>query len=531
MQVLFYGHACLKLVASDGAVIMDPWFSREGAFFRGWFQFPENWPLLDAAFEGVSDVCVSHNHADHLDDSTLSLALERNPALRVHIPRYQSDFLLKRVARLLPAHRGRFVEHAPWEPFSAGGASVFFVPEKSPGSVDSAIVASAGGRTLVNLNDSRLSSDQLLEIKGRMGAVDSLALQCSGASEYPVCYSYLPEEMRRRALKKRREKFELSIGLIDLLEPRRVLFFAGPPAFLDPAFSHLNARAEDSVFPDMLDILHEMQGRRPDIAERALFLLPGDAFDDAFLWPKTDLASERAAPYARKDEYLAAYARRRADLGPFDDGEPPAEKLALAHFDRMARLSPYLSASIGGEIVFVVRGRTRQDAYTVDFAARSAYAGRGKTPLYVLEFPASEFAAVLDGSRTWDDVFLSLRMRFDERTDRFVMHFKTVLRYMDPALFSTLEDYERRLHGEEHAVDMIDVTCGASSFRIQRACPHAGNDLERHGRADPDGTITCLAHRFRFDMKTGECLNARGYRLKVEPLAASQTPRKTPASP
>ena len=105
-------------------------------------------------------------------------------------------------------------------------------------------------------------------------------------------------------------------------------------------------------------------------------------------------------------------------------------------------------------------------------------------------------------------------MTFDERTDAFVAHFKPLLRYMDAELFRELEHYERRLDGEE---ETIDVMFGGETFRVQRRCPHAGTDLEYHGRVNDDGTITCLAHRFRFDLRSGECKNARGYRLKVEP--------------
>lgn len=519
MSVVFYGHACLKALSGNGAVLMDPWLSREGAFFGTWFQFPENAHLLEEALAGVTDICVSHNHADHFDPAALRRAC-RDERVRLHIPRYQTDWFLKRIARLVPELRARFVEHAAWERFQAGSCEIFFVPEEAPGAVDSAIVVRAEGKTLVNLNDSRLSTDQLKRIAAESGPIEWLALQCSGASEYPVCYTYAADDMKARRARKRREKFELCRQIIDLIAPRRVLLFAGPPALLQPEHAPL-LTADDSVFPDALAALRDLERARPDIAAKSYLLNAGEPLEDRFLWPSADLAAERLAPYARKDEYLRSYRERRAAELAFDPGALPPEDKVLAHFARMARLSPYVSRSIGGEVEFRVAGRDGTRAYAADFVAQEARAGAAKDPLYVLTVPASIFAEILTGAATWDDAFLSLRMTFEERTDRFILHLKTLLRYMDPSLLAAVETYEKHLSGEDRDMPMIEVECAGRRYRIQRACPHAGTDLEHQGRVSPDGTIVCLAHRFRFDLATGECLNARGYRLKTEPAGES----------
>ncbi|MGH9990069.1 MAG: MBL fold metallo-hydrolase, partial [Nitrososphaera sp.] len=91
MRATFYGHVCLKVASAKGAIVlMDPWFSRHGAFFGSWFQFPENTPLLEEALEGVNDICVSHNHFDHFDPLVLLSGLAKNPALKLHIARFQT---------------------------------------------------------------------------------------------------------------------------------------------------------------------------------------------------------------------------------------------------------------------------------------------------------------------------------------------------------------------------------------------------------------------------------------------------------
>jgi UDP-MurNAc hydroxylase len=518
MRTIFFGHACLKLQGDAGSVLIDPWFSREGAFYRSWFQYPENAPLLDDALEGTRAICVSHHHGDHLDPGVLALACARDEALRVHIPRYPTGWLQGRLARVAAPILDRFVEHGPWEPFAAGGASMFFVPEEPPGTLDAAIVARGGGQSVVNLNDSNLSADQLRRIRAELGRVDILALQCSGASEFPVCYDYPAGTRLALARRKRADRLALCRETIELLGPERVLFFAGPPAFLDPELAALDLPGDASVFPDQLDVLRHFEAAHPDIARRAYLVVPGEALADDLLFERADLSQARLEPYTRKAEHLRAYAARRADLPVLDLGTAPGPAELADYFSRMATLSSYMSGRIGGPVTFVAREASgREVAYTVDFAAGCARPGRDDGALYVLTTPAACLHDLIAGRATWDDVFLSLRMRFEERTDRFILHLKTLLRYMDPAVFSALEAYE--LAAPAGVDDTFELDTPRGRYRVQRRCPHAGTDLESHGSVDSEGGLTCLAHRFCFDLDSGECRNVRGYRLRTERVA------------
>lgn len=515
MRIVFYGHACLGLESSTGGALVDPWFSREGAFYGAWFQFPENAPLRDQALAGATSICVSHNHADHLDPAVLARACASDPDLSIHVPRYPTRWFAERIARVAPSIRHRFVEHAPWERFDAGGLSLFFVPDADPSAVDAAVVAVADGQCVVDLNDSHLSTEQLERIRAAAGRIDVLALQCSGASEYPVCYDVSLERRRALARRKRADKLAHCREVIQLLDPERVLLCAGPPVFLDPTLAALDLPGEDSVFPDQLDVLRQIERSDPAIAGRSYLAVPGEVLSDDLLFASADLAAPRLAPYADKQAYLRAYAARRADLPRFDWGTAPEAPACLRYFARMASLSRAMSDAIGGAVTFAAREASGAEvAYTVDFAARRARPGRDDAALYVLTFPASCLHDLMTGRSTWDDVFLSLRMRFEERTPRFVVQLKTLLRYMDPALFEAVQVHERALASER--VDTFDVEVPGARYRVQRRCPHAGADLASQGRLDPDGTITCLAHRFCYDLASGECQSARGYRLRTE---------------
>ncbi|WP_457030624.1 MBL fold metallo-hydrolase [Kitasatospora sp. P5_F3] len=76
MRLIKYGHACVRLETDGRVLVIDP----------GTFSEAE-------ALDSVSDVLVTHEHADHIDIAKLVAAREQNPALRVHLPRQAAEQL------------------------------------------------------------------------------------------------------------------------------------------------------------------------------------------------------------------------------------------------------------------------------------------------------------------------------------------------------------------------------------------------------------------------------------------------------
>ena len=46
MRVTALGHAGLKVETARATILVDPWFSPEGAFQGSWFQYPDNAHLM-----------------------------------------------------------------------------------------------------------------------------------------------------------------------------------------------------------------------------------------------------------------------------------------------------------------------------------------------------------------------------------------------------------------------------------------------------------------------------------------------------
>src|SRR5688500_1782359 len=155
MRVTGLGHAGLRVDVNGSTILMDPWFGPEGAFQASWFPFPDNSALLgDSTLFKPDAVVISHEHLDHLDP----WFIRRLPStVPIVVPRYPSPALRTKLAA---TGERPVIEVPEWEEFEvAPGVRLFFVSEP-PMNHDSAIVVMAGGRTLLNLNDARLRSEE-----------------------------------------------------------------------------------------------------------------------------------------------------------------------------------------------------------------------------------------------------------------------------------------------------------------------------------------------------------------------------------
>ena len=67
MRLTKFGHSCLLVEEGGARVLLDP-----GTFSEGF-----------ETLEGLTAVCLTHQHVDHLDRERVRLLLDRNPGVRV----------------------------------------------------------------------------------------------------------------------------------------------------------------------------------------------------------------------------------------------------------------------------------------------------------------------------------------------------------------------------------------------------------------------------------------------------------------
>src|SRR5215475_3197068 len=103
MQLIKYTHAAVRLVDGDRDVLIDPGVWAE-----------------DAAFSNVTDVLVTHEHADHIDLDRLVAARDTRPDLRVFLPAPVAAQITERTPSFEPALH----VVAPGDTFTAAGYRV-----------------------------------------------------------------------------------------------------------------------------------------------------------------------------------------------------------------------------------------------------------------------------------------------------------------------------------------------------------------------------------------------------------------------
>ena len=79
MKIEFLGHAGICIKTNNSKIVMDGWFTKNGAFDGAWYQFPENHDYMKHDWSDITAAIVSHEHMDHLDPEFLSILPENVP--------------------------------------------------------------------------------------------------------------------------------------------------------------------------------------------------------------------------------------------------------------------------------------------------------------------------------------------------------------------------------------------------------------------------------------------------------------------
>jgi UDP-MurNAc hydroxylase len=518
MNVTSLGHAGLKVEAADATVLIDPWFCPEGAFLASWFQYPANQHLLKPSLLEPTAILISHEHLDHLDPWFLAQVSDQIPIL---IPRYPSPILRQKIAA---TGAKTIIEVLPWQVVELTPELwCFFVPEESPMNHDAAIVIGTNGigakdQTLLNLNDARLSPSQLRSIRAKVGGtIDLLTLQGAGASWYPICYDYPPEQRQALSHRKRMAKFNYMARIINILEPTTVMPFAGPPCFLDPELAPFNTEMEAGIFPDLAQVSDWLLAQG---FKNTVILLPGDSWQ---LTTQTKQPDPHWTDFCFRDRptYLQQYAQQRADqIAAVIERYPQPQTYLWPSFQRyfqhLLTLSPYFNQKINLRVGFDIRG-AGGGQWAVDF--------RSDTPgvfeqfsdcQYHYQFDARWLPPLLSGTLPWEDFFLSLRFRASRCPDVYNDHLLGLLKFAHAEALQAVETYENTMVSAEQMVIHLD----GQNYQVQRRCPHAGVDLLEAGEVLPGGILRCLGHHYEFDLNTGKCLNGNCPALVVQPIGS-----------
>ncbi len=499
MRVEFLGHAGLLLESESTRLLMDPWFSKEGAFDASWFQLPANHHLATRDWSRLDGVIVSHEHMDHLDPTFLRALPE---ALPIYVTQYEGTTILPRKIQRTVGRRPTVLRSG--REHRIGDFEIRTWTELSPMNQDSVWVFKQGGRSVVHTVDSRITQEQIDEILAWIGsAPDLLLVQGAGASWYPLAYqNYDDATKQTRGLKKREQKLSYAAWMAHQMKPKTLVVCAGPVAFLDDELRYAN---DDPSFPTPAESRTWIQ--QNGYAGRIEAPLPGDFIDLETEVLTPDAAMHATFAWEDTARYLETYAaemrsyveavRRRAD----ETVIPDLDAAVRAHFERMLSLSPYFNSRIWMTVCFDIEGPDG-GAWLVDFGAepRVRKSTGSDSFQYRYRFHSRWLKRILAGKVPWEDFLLSLRFSAHRDPDVYNDHLLGLMKFNDAPSLQAVERWERRENDE-----VIVVTSGEGvKYEIAKYCPHAGASMEKapiSGR-----TITCLNHHYVFDLDTGRCL-------------------------
>jgi len=507
------GHAGILVESDSGSILCDPWFLP--AFFGSWFVFPRNDrldPELIDKIEHPDFLYITHLHGDHFDRPWLMDHVSRSAT--VLVPGYPTHELERELQALgfTEIVRTRDGE----EHTLAGDLRVAIHVETSitdgPGGDSAMVISDATGR-IVNQNDCRTSDLGALRAHG---PVDLHWLQYSGAIWYPMVYDEPPDRMRELVDAKVDSQLTRAMRYVESVGARAVVPSAGPPAFLDPELYGFNVIRGDemSIFPDQRSFL----GLLAEQGRHGILAIPGTAIDITsdevtVTHPMPEDEVERI--FLRKDEYLREY---QADWLPWIDKakqewhEPTPDLVATLRewWEPLLEMAPTLRAAVGGNCLV----RAGDEHILIDFAAGTVRTHAGESFSFSFDIPR-ELVETVAAQRAvdWSNaLFLSCRFRAwrEGQYNEFLYNFFKSLsaERMRRAEAETL----RKLDPDRDGIAGEEIRLG--DYICQRTCPHRQADLMVFGEIEGD-ELVCTLHGWRFDLESGECLNADGHRLRI----------------
>jgi UDP-MurNAc hydroxylase len=172
------GHACMLLEFNGRRLLVDPWVIGS-SYWRSWWHYPKPVKVTPDLFN-VDAIYITHGHFDHFHYPSL----RKFPrSTKVVLARFVTD---KMRSGLESIGFTNIVETRHGAPHMLNGGMILYSYQH--GFDDSAVVLEAGGRTILNLNDSHVTGLALRKILQRHSRIDFLLRSHAPAQGYPICY-------------------------------------------------------------------------------------------------------------------------------------------------------------------------------------------------------------------------------------------------------------------------------------------------------------------------------------------------------
>lgn len=268
MKVTFVGHASILVEAGGVNILSDPWWMGS-CFGTQWWPYPK--PATEAIdLDALDYIYISHGHADHLHNGTLS----RLPRSAVCLVSSELD-----LAGALEDLGFEVIEIAPKTNFTLNDRVTIEITPTVGG--DSFSVIGEDERSCINLNDALHAAPRDVQtkmvdyLKVKYGQADYVFCGFGIASHFPICIE-APGRDRERTAAERQKHFNRQWAYImQELAPKFAFPFAADVIFLDHRVRWANTAVHNGERP-----VEVLAGSSAASETTAVDIAPGFAIDD-----------------------------------------------------------------------------------------------------------------------------------------------------------------------------------------------------------------------------------------------------------
>ena len=476
----FWGHNCFSVVSDKTLLLIDPWFSKSGAFFGSWFQYPKNHHLQGEVLGMLEEfedsfIFISHEHQDHYDKEFLRNVKKNTTII---IPSYK-DKSFKQDCESLDL---QVIEIEDTEKFSLG-KDFWVKPYTSHIGInhDSAILITTNNFNFFNQNDCKIF-DRLDEIDE---VIDYYSVQFSGATWHPSNFILSNEIKKGISNKKIKNKLSSVLRGISKLKPKYFLPAAGPAIF--PYLESDLSYGIDNIF---IHQNHLDDFLKNNNINNTLYLSPGDYLDASKIIPIQPPSTQKEI-----DQYKINTKNHWEDI----DNTFNRILLEEAINQRLDKIQD-IDMTQTPILIFNFTNKFDHNDHSNKNKIFIDLSGKQILDQFEYNFPYEEIIAdkkyfsLMHSKERWQNIYLSLRAKVLREPDIFSND-------LNIFLFSDIENIkENFILTRNISNERINIkNHHGEIFEINRFCPHNGADL-CNAEINSDNYLICPRHGWKFDL-------------------------------
>ena len=284
-EIKILSHACLLVKTSTSSIVIDPWLIGS-CYWRSWWNFPKP-EFTKSELEEVDAVVISHVHWDHWHGPTLKKHFKGKAVVTAADPNIRSEKDLRSIGF------NDITKLSHSKSLIIGDIKVTFY-NFGLFLTDSAIVIEAGGTTILNANDAKISGWPLKKIVRDHGPID-FALRSHSSANTRVCYE-IPGD--KTFVNDDREHYFRSFKLfMDAVKPKFAIPFASNHCHLNADVTKFN-----SYISNPIELRDYVEALNDEIDWNVKVMLPGSSWSSNCGFSFADEAS-----FSDSENYIKKY--------------------------------------------------------------------------------------------------------------------------------------------------------------------------------------------------------------------------------